>query len=770
MASNAVKSLAKNIRDRIDATFYLIDFSMIQNKITETKSVWGRYFPNIDIAYSFKTNCIKSITSLMLQNDLSAEVTSGEEMNFAIDDGFLGNNIYFDGPIKLLSELKQAIMIGASIQIDSHQEAQDIIKLSTEFKIQSRVLIRLAVQYKEDHTSRFGIHKQNLDHTIKILEESIWVDFQGFHMHVGSNIDDPTIYTSAIDSYIDYIIDFYKKYNKITINIGGGFPALTALTSLPLISLQEFAQVIARRFLFYKLDLNNINLVIEPGRSLVEDAGYLISPVRAIKKRPNETMVILDGGIHFLRSISVWKHKVEFARSGQSCFYNVYGSNCFELDIFRKNLPGPDNVCRDDFVIISGAGGYDIPSANVWTRASPSIYGIDECGNDFIIRKAQPYKDMREHHLPLNLSDSEYHKKSSRAFIEDEALLQLAPYVKLLWSSFKGVVGSGSLQIILHDRDVWEAYFFIAKLLKKPRSYESVKNFIQSHKISSHLLENAFYDMKFRNFIVDSAYVSLEFSKTYSRSSLYYMLCGAKPSDVIDKLQNSRVMVLGCGGIGSNLAHMLALSGVGSLILVDADCVELSNLARSPLFQASDVGRFKVDVIKEEILKRCHTCHIETIKQELCCLEDFDKLPFCDALALSADHPRSIIRWVNSYCVSKEIPYIAIGYINDIATVGPFYIPRITSCFACCEIVSRQDSKDIYTKEIELINADFCTASYPPVNAIAMSYGVHDILSYLGEYGKPHSAGCRIGFHSHKLNIETQVIPKNTRCAVCQNT
>ena len=146
----------------------------------------------------------------------------------------------------------------------------------------------------------------------------------------------------------------------------------------------------------------------EPGRCLVEDHGYLVSPIRVIKQRKKTTILILDGGIHLVKSLHHWKHSVEFVREdgNKNKPYEVYGSNCFESDLFHKNLIGPSNISLDDLVIVSEAGGYDIPSANVWTRISPPIYGITNHQECVTIRRPQEWRDMRSRqvHFPSWIS------------------------------------------------------------------------------------------------------------------------------------------------------------------------------------------------------------------------------------------------------------------------------------------------------------------------------------------------------------------------------
>ena len=144
-------------------------------------------------------------------------------------------------------------------------------------------------------------------------------------------------------------------------------------------------------------------------------------------------------------------------------------------------------------------------------------------------------------------------------------------------------------------------------------------------------------------------------------------------------------------------------------------------------------------------------------------------LPVCDIIILSADSPKEITGWVNSYCVENEIPYIAVGYINDISVIGPFYVPKKTSCFACANVSGLEDYQCSDNSALQALNEHFRPATFAPVNGVAAYYAVTDIIKFLSGSDELNSANKRIGIHSISPTFEFQEMPKNYKCSVCSS-
>ncbi|MEM7173929.1 MAG: hypothetical protein AAF380_01565 [Bacteroidota bacterium] len=367
-------------------------------------STWQSYFKKVKVAYSYKTNSLKGITQALRQQGATAEVVSGTELTWAIEDGFAPREIFFDGPVKTVQELLLALKNHVVIQIDSLDELHLLTDLFHEIAIKPRLSLRLATRYHDKGLSRFGLLAEEYWKAIHFVQKNNMI-FEGIHLHVGSNVNDVKKYTRELVTYMPIIKHHIRLFGpSIFIDIGGGFPAKSLGKNIALTPLAHYAKAIKQCLSKYFIDIDEITLVTEPGRSLVEDHGYLVTRVMVQKKRKDNNIVVVDGGMHLVRSLHTWYHPVLFSPAYQSKSkkkathtYTVYGANCFESDILAEEIKAHYPVQISDLVILGSAGGYDIPSANVWTRPAPAIYGIYR-KKLILLRHDQKIETVREHH------------------------------------------------------------------------------------------------------------------------------------------------------------------------------------------------------------------------------------------------------------------------------------------------------------------------------------------------------------------------------------
>lgn len=273
------------------------------------------------------------------------------------------------------------------------------------------------------------------------------------------------------------------------------------------------------------------------------------------------------------------------------------------------------------------------------------------------------------------------------------------------------------------------------------------------------------------NFLISSRYLGQGSDikrRRYSRHELYYSAWSPEPSNVQEKLSGSSVAILGCGGIGNHVSSQLAAAGVGHLVLIDDDVIEISNLTRQTMFVEADVGKNKVDILAErlsalnsEIVVGTILTRIKESRSVLC-------IPDVDVVVISADEPADLVAWCNDDLCQRKIPFINAGYVGDIAVVGPFVIPGETACFACTQVIPDQVAS---TQELSSLaarmNAGYQAPSFGPVNGMAASMAALEVIRYLGKSVPPHSKNRRIGIHSASVKIEFQNFQRNLGCTVC---
>lgn len=345
--------------------------------------------------------------------------------------------------------------------------------------------------------------------------------------------------------------------------------------------------------------------------------------------------------------------------------------------------------------------------------------------------------------------------------------LQIANYVYAGRYGSGGVIGGGSKQLVIQDAKLWETIVIISALWKQPTDKENIIELSKQKLNLEHLeyLDECINILEEGNFLIKEGVFNR--NDRFSRNWLYYNYMGASPDLVQTNLHEKSVTIIGCGGIGNHISQMLTTSGINNLTLVDDDHIELSNLTRQYLFSEKDINQKKTEVLKRELESRNGDANIRVLNININGIEDVDKIPRSDLYIISADSPLGLIDWINESCVKRKQAYINIGYINDISVVGPFYIPGITSCLRCSNILISEFKGDPLEIELRALRKEYKAATVSSVNGVAASYAFGDIIKYLGDFGEILSRDMRIGIHSSKPEIEMQPIPINHECTVC---
>ena len=147
-------------------------------------------------------------------------------------------------------------------------------------------------------------------------------------------------------------------------------------------------------------------------------------------------------------------------------------------------------------------------------------------------------------------------------------------------------------------------------------------------------------------------------------------------------LLNSRVLMVGMGGLGCPAALYLAAAGVGELILVDADRIELSNLQRQVLYHEQDIGEYKVEAAKKSLLLTNPGIKIKTISQRLEAHNVDELLAGVDVVLDGTDNFASRFL-INQACVKAAIPLVSAAVIQFEGQVSSFNNQGDGPCYHC---------------------------------------------------------------------------------------
>lgn len=345
-------------------------------------------------------------------------------------------------------------------------------------------------------------------------------------------------------------------------------------------------------------------------------------------------------------------------------------------------------------------------------------------------------------------------------------LLQTARYMSIGFNGSDLVLGFGSIISTITDEDKKNIYLNLLGYWTEPKTTEDVTQYLLDKGFAAEVVKEVINDAINKSYIIDKDYYNRD--NQYSRNHLFYSFLGRNPHQVQERLEQKKVVILGCGGIGNLVGISLATAGVKELILVDDDKVELSNLNRQFMFTKKDIGQYKTKSLQKALLERNDNISIQTYEQRAS-LELMQSIGKVDLIVLSADSS-DCLPMINKYCVANKIAYINIGYVQDIAVWGPFYIPGKTGCFYCQNNIYGIDVENTEARDLaRSVNARYQPPSNAAVNMLASSLGYLDILKYLGEFGEIHSIDKRIGLWTHNLEIEKQDCHASESCKICAN-
>lgn len=156
-------------------------------------------------------------------------------------------------------------------------------------------------------------------------------------------------------------------------------------------------------------------------------------------------------------------------------------------------------------------------------------------------------------------------------------------------------------------------------------------------------------------------------------------------------LKDKSACIIGCGGLGCNIAVHLVGEGIGRLILCDFDKVSLSNLNRQFLFTKDDIGKSKVLTAKQRLMCYSDETDIECLEKKISSTDDLSFLKSCDIILLAVDNAQTR-KTVQSFAEDKGIPLVC-GGIDGFYGLAYLYIPKVTACPDCAGLNENSKAK-----------------------------------------------------------------------------
>jgi bacteriocin biosynthesis cyclodehydratase domain-containing protein len=234
------------------------------------------------------------------------------------------------------------------------------------------------------------------------------------------------------------------------------------------------------------------------------------------------------------------------------------------------------------------------------------------------------------------------------------------------------------------------------------------------------------------------------------------------------RLEAATVAVLGLGGLGGMAATMLTVCGVGTIVGVDHDTVELSNLARQVLYGQDDLGRRKVDAAAERLRQLNGRSRFEGIARRLDSTAAVAAaIAGADFVVAAVDWPADRISgWVNDACWAAGIPYVGMSQHPPLVRVGPTYVPGATGCLACQEAAYRRRFP-LFDAARAAISDSSPAATYAPACGLIGSLVANEAIAHITGLAPVACAGRAMIIDLTTLAVTHEDVPRDPDCPIC---
>lgn len=406
------------LAQKFSTPLYVFDEAYIRSMMRVYKTTIEReYAGHGKVLYASKAFSCMAIYRIAKSEGIGCDAVSGGELYTALKAGFPASDIYVHGNNKTERELYEAISAGVgAIVTDSYREADLINRIAAKLNKKQSVLIRVNPGV-EAHThafvqtartdSKFGFSLSDgsaLEYTRHVLTlENL--EMKGYHCHIGSQIFERKSFVLAAEKMMNFIAEVKEKtgFEASVLNMGGGF-GIWYTDDDPKLTAGDYAAYLTALIDEVKtkseqLKLNLPYLLIEPGRSIVGEAGITLYTVGSIKDIPGiRKYVAIDGGMYENPRYSLYQSKYTAVLASDvnapiTQKVSLAGKCCESGDLIGVDIPLPE-VKSGDILAVLSTGAYHYSMASNYNRNFvPEVVLVSDGKAETIVKK-QTYEDI----------------------------------------------------------------------------------------------------------------------------------------------------------------------------------------------------------------------------------------------------------------------------------------------------------------------------------------------------------------------------------------
>lgn len=404
-----------DLAQKYGTPLYLMDENKIREHIRTYKTAMEKFFPVGSVPeFASKACSFKQLYRIMAEEGIDIDIVSGGELYTAKSAGFPMERAFYHGNSKSDSDIEYAIDSGVGyFVVDNLEEAIAINDTALKKGITQKVLLRVSPGI-DPHThkkistgsveSKFGVAiltGQAKEFTKAILELKS-ISLEGFHCHIGSQIFESDPFVTACEIMVDFISEIKNSLGFVPnmLNLGGGF-GVRYVESDPVIDYYEKIGEVANALNEYcqKANISCPVIHMEPGRSLVADAGMTLYSVQNVKEITGyKNYISIDGGMTDNPRYTLYESEYTVmlasrANAEKDFTATISGRCCESGDLIQEDvkIAKPE---RNEILAVLTTGAYNYSMASNYNRVPrPPVVMLNDKG-DYVAVKRETFQDI----------------------------------------------------------------------------------------------------------------------------------------------------------------------------------------------------------------------------------------------------------------------------------------------------------------------------------------------------------------------------------------
>ncbi|MBT9135565.1 MAG: Diaminopimelate decarboxylase [Firmicutes bacterium] len=407
------------LAEEFGTPLYIMDEELMRQNCAAYRDTLAEIYPNSQVAYAGKAFLTMAMCRLVAEEGLALDVVSGGEIYTGLAAGFPAEKMIFHGNNKSLAEIELALKSGVGrFVVDSHAELELLSELAAATGKKAAIYLRVKPGI-EAHTHHFiqtgqldskfglGLADGEAMRAVQAAAKMKGLELKGLHCHIGSQIFDLEPFKLAAVVMLDFCGEIYRQTGLIMeeLDLGGGVGIRYLRQDKPC-PLADFARLIAAtvKEKCAEASLPLPKLLLEPGRSIVGEAGTTLYTVGTIKEVPGiRKYVAVDGGMMDNLRTALYDAKYEAVLANRANdpaeeIVSIAGKACESGDMLIWDILLP-KLGRGDLLACLSTGAYHYSMSNNYNRfPRPAVVFVGGGRADLVVAR-ETYDDLIKNDL-----------------------------------------------------------------------------------------------------------------------------------------------------------------------------------------------------------------------------------------------------------------------------------------------------------------------------------------------------------------------------------